>query len=73
MGGTILSRMTRLLVGLLGAAILWFSIRFLGATAAGFVQELLRFARYGLVAFWVAGLAPACFRELRLTREGMAA
>ena len=64
--GAIWQRAVRVLVGLIGVAVIFFG---LGAVFPGGEQPLelvLRYVRYGLVGAWVGGLAPWLFVRLRL-------
>ena len=69
LGGALVVRLARLLWGLAGAAVLWFGLSLLGEVVQGSVAQSVRFARYALLALWVAGVAPSCFRSLGLAHE----
>lgn len=65
-GGSIVRRVVRVLVGLVGVAVLW---QGLGAVFPGGEEPLallLRYVRYALVGAWVGGIAPLVFVRLGL-------
>ncbi len=57
------ARLLRVLVGLAGVVALWFGLRALFPGGEDLLALLARGVRYGLVGFWVTGLAPALFRR----------
>lgn len=56
----------RLLVGMAGLVLLWFGLRGLLPSGEAPLALVARALRYGLVGFWVTGLAPALFRRWRI-------
>jgi hypothetical protein len=65
-GGDLTARALRYVVGVAGVAALWFGLRALFPGGESLAALFLRFIRYALVTFWVAGLAPLAFRRLGL-------
>ncbi|MFN8475084.1 MAG: phosphatase PAP2 family protein [Anaerolineae bacterium] len=65
-GGVWQKRLGRLLVGMVGLAILWFGLGAVLPRDTSLVADVLRYARYALIGAWVAGIAPYLFRRLRL-------
>ncbi len=63
-GGPALQRGLRVLVGLAGVLLLWAGLRAVLPAGEGLLPAAARLLRYGLVGFWVTGLAPALFRRL---------
>ncbi len=63
-GGPVLQRGLRVLVGLVGVLVLWAGLRAVLPAGEGLLPAAARLLRYGLVGFWVTGLAPALFRRL---------
>ena len=56
----------RFVIGLIGVLILWGGLKAVFPEDIQFVSEILRFIRYGLVGFWIAGGAPWLFMKFRL-------
>ncbi len=62
-------RIVRYIIGMAGALALWLGLDIIFATIAAdetLVGQVLRFARYTAVGFWVGGLAPLLFVKLGL-------
>ncbi|MFA6507010.1 MAG: phosphatase PAP2 family protein [Treponemataceae bacterium] len=62
----IAARAARLVIGLLGAALLYFGLKLLFPGTGTPSYSLFRFIRYGVVGFWVAAVAPWLFLRLKL-------
>jgi membrane-associated phospholipid phosphatase len=60
-GGTLLKRVLRFLLGVIGVAILFFGLRMLFPAGNSILAYILRFFRYAVVGFWVSYLAPRLF------------
>lgn len=56
----------RYMVGVTGLVILYFGLDTLFPEGASMLAFLFRYIRYGLVGFWVTGLAPLIFRRIGL-------
>lgn len=56
----------RFVIGLIGVLILWGGLKAVFPEDIQFISEMLRFIRYGLVGFWIAGGAPWLFMKFRL-------
>lgn len=65
-GGPIEKRVLRYAVGLVGILILWMGLGAVLPRGDGFIFYALRFIRYSLVGWWVAGGAPWVFFRFRL-------
>ena len=69
-GGSLGKRVLRYLVGVLGVAIFYLGLDMLFAILAedeSVLGLMLRYVRYGLVGFWMMGLAPLLFLRLGWT------
>ncbi|HRW08348.1 MAG TPA: phosphatase PAP2 family protein [Caldilineaceae bacterium] len=72
MAGRVLQLMGRYLIGVVGVLILWqgldiaFALVATDDTAFGYA---LRYLRYGLIGFWIFGLAPLVFVTMRLAQR----
>jgi hypothetical protein len=64
--GPIKKRAIRYVVGLIGVLILWMGLGELFPRGDGFIFYTLRFIRYALIGFWVAGIAPWIFMRFKL-------
>jgi membrane-associated phospholipid phosphatase len=64
--GAIGKRVLRYLVGLIGILIFWMGLGVVLPRGDGFIFYTLRFIRYALVGWWVAGGAPWVFIRIRL-------
>lgn len=74
--GNLLQRVGQYLVGVVGVLLIWQGLDLLFALLAAEESALgyaLRYVRYGLVGFWIFGLAPQVFVPLRLSRRDSAA
>ena len=56
-------RILRLAVGLIGVVLLWAGLRVVLPAGEGGLPYAARLLRYGLVGFWITGLAPYLFRR----------
>jgi membrane-associated phospholipid phosphatase len=56
----------RLIVGLVGVIALWMGLDMVFPGEKDLISYVLRYVRYGLVGFWVAGLGPVLFEKLGL-------
>jgi membrane-associated phospholipid phosphatase len=63
---------TRYVLGIIGLLILWMGLGALFPRSEDLVAYTLRYLRYGLAGFWLTGLAPWLFQQLKLaeTRKG---
>jgi membrane-associated phospholipid phosphatase len=68
-GGAFWKRAARFLVGLVGVAVLYLGLKAIFPEGEGLFPEILRYLRYSLVGFWVAGLAPYLFVRIRLAEK----
>ncbi len=59
-------RAVRFLLGAIGLAILWLGLRMVFPRDASLASQVLRYARYGLIGFWVGYGAPWIFIKLGL-------
>jgi membrane-associated phospholipid phosphatase len=59
-------RTVRFVIGVVGVAILWLGLRMVFPRDASLAAQVLRYARYALVGFWVAYGAPKVFIGLKL-------
>jgi FtsH-binding integral membrane protein len=64
--GPIHKRALRYIVGLIGILVFWMGLGAVLPQGNGFIFYILRFARYTLVGWWVAGGAPWVFIRIRL-------
>jgi hypothetical protein len=64
--GPIQKRALRYIVGLIGILVFWMGLGAVLPQGNGFIFYILRFARYTLVGWWVAGGAPWVFIRIRL-------
>jgi membrane-associated phospholipid phosphatase len=64
--GGIWTRLARFALGVVGIVAIYFGLRMILPSGAGFFPQSLRFVRYGLVGLWVAYLAPWVFVRLKL-------
>ncbi len=59
-------RLGRFAVGVAGVALIYFGLRLILPSGDSFLPQALRFARYAIVGFWIAYLAPRTFVALKL-------
>lgn len=59
-------RVGRFAVGVAGVALIYFGLRLILPSGDTFLPQALRFARYAVVGFWIAYLAPRTFVKLKL-------
>jgi hypothetical protein len=59
-------RALRYIVGLIGILILWMGLGQVFPDHADLTSYILRYVRYSLVGFWVAGGAPWLFFRIKL-------
>lgn len=59
----------RYALGLIGVVLFWSGLGMIFPDGESFFYLLLRYLRYALVGFWVAGLAPVIFIKLRLAES----
>lgn len=64
--GPVGRRVLRVLVGLVGVAVLYLGLSAIFPSGEGPLELTLRAVRYGLIGAWVGGLAPWLFVRLRL-------
>jgi hypothetical protein len=69
--GPIEKRALRYGIGLIGVLILWMWLGAILPRGDGFIFYALRFIRYTLVGWWVAGGAPWVFMRLKLAERGI--
>jgi membrane-associated phospholipid phosphatase len=70
--GSLSKRVFRLLPGLLGLLIIYLGLGLIFPQGDSPIPYVFRYVRYGLVGFWITGLAPWLFQRLNLassTRE----
>ncbi len=67
--GPVWKRAVRYLVGLVGVLIFWMGLGMVFPKGDGFVFYLLRYIRYALVGFWIAGGALWLFMKLNLSER----
>lgn len=63
---TNVKKLVRFIIGLIGVMILWAGLSSIFPDDIPFISESLRFVRYFLVGFWIAGGAPYLFKRLNL-------
>ncbi|MGB9641453.1 MAG: phosphatase PAP2 family protein [Anaerolineales bacterium] len=59
----------RFLIGLIGVLLFWFGLDLLFPSGESFLPAILRYARYTLVGFWIAGGAPWIFIQLSIAEK----
>ncbi len=64
--GTIWQRALRYLIGLIGLVIFWKGLGLIFPGGSDAIGLLMRYLRYAIVGFWIAGLAPLVFARLKL-------
>lgn len=69
-GGSLVFRLMRIPLGLVGVFVFWFILGSIFPDGADLLSYSLRFVRYSLVGFWVSALAPLTFVRLGLARQG---
>lgn len=60
---------SRFLIGLIGVLVFWFGLDLLFPSGESILPATLRYVRYALVGFWIAGGAPWVFIRLRIARR----
>lgn len=60
----------RFIIGVTGVLILWGGLKMIFPEDIQFLSEILRFIRYGLIGFWIAGGAPWLFKKIGLELTG---
>ena len=63
-------RALRYPLGLVGVMILWAGLGAVFPDGENLIAYCLRYMRYALIGFWIAGLAPLVFMKLKLANEG---
>jgi hypothetical protein len=63
-------RVLRYPLGLVGLMILWAGLGAVFPDGENLLAYSLRYLRYALIGFWIAGLAPLVFLKLKLANEG---
>jgi hypothetical protein len=63
-------RALRFLIGLVGVALFWMGLGEIFPDGEHLLSWALRYFRYGLVGFWIAGIAPLIFVKLGLGKAG---
>lgn len=66
--GTRQEKVYRYLLGIAGVVLLWSGLKMLFPDDNNIICYTLRFIRYALVGYWIAGLAPAIFVKLKLAK-----
>jgi membrane-associated phospholipid phosphatase len=66
--GTLIQRVLRYLVGLVGVLIFWFGLGLILPEDPNFISYGLRFTRYTLVGLWVSAFAPLVFQRIGLAK-----
>lgn len=69
-GGSLLQRILRYLLGVVGVFILWYGLGQIFPRQDDLLSYGLRYLRYALVGLWVTGLAPFLFVRLGLAKAG---
>lgn len=64
--GTIIQKILRYLVGMLGTMIIYFGLKFILPDGETFIALVARFLRYSLLGYWIAGGAPEIFVRIKL-------
>jgi membrane-associated phospholipid phosphatase len=64
--GSIITRVTRYLLGLVGVLVFWYGLGAVLPRGETLLPLVLRYLRYTLVGFWVSGGAPWLFARLNL-------
>ncbi len=64
----ILEGCMRFIIGLIGVLLLWYGLDLLFPAGENILPAMLRYVRYGMVGFWIAGGAPWIFRKLKLAK-----
>jgi membrane-associated phospholipid phosphatase len=67
--GPLQNRAIRYVIGLIGVLIFWMGLGAIFPSGDGFFLYTLRFIRYSLVGWWVAGGAPWIFMKLKLAER----
>jgi membrane-associated phospholipid phosphatase len=62
-------RLVRFLVGLVGVLVFWMGLDLIFPGNEDLISWMARYVRYGLVGFWISGLAPLVFIKLGLGEE----
>jgi membrane-associated phospholipid phosphatase len=65
-GGPLWKRALRYLIGLAGVVVFWYVLGALFPRGETLLPLVLRYLRYTLIGFWVAGLGPLLFIRLKL-------
>ncbi len=68
-GGPVGKRILRLLIGLVGTAVFYLGLDLIFPEGESAIALALRYLRYGLVGFWIGGLAPMIFVALKLAER----
>lgn len=68
--GELWKRLLRFLIGVLGVFILWFGLGEIFPRGETLLPHTLRYIRYGLVGFWISGLAPWLFIRMKIAKPG---
>jgi membrane-associated phospholipid phosphatase len=66
--GSVLQRVIRYLIGLVGVFLIWRGLGIFFPTGESVLALLLRFVRYSLIGLWISALAPLLFIRLRLAK-----
>ncbi len=67
--GPLQKRALRYIVGLIGVLLFWKGLGAIFPTGDGFIFYTLRYIRYGLIGWWVAGGAPWVFIKFKLAER----
>ena len=68
-GGFPWKRVVRVLLGLIGAVVLYIGLDLVFPGGEDMIALILRYLRYALVGLWVSGLAPMIFIRLKLAES----
>ena len=64
--GPLVKRALRYLLGMIGTLLLWAGLKAVFPPGEDLLPQILRYIRYALTGLWVTGIAPLCFRALKL-------
>jgi membrane-associated phospholipid phosphatase len=68
--GSVMQKLGRYLLGLFGIVVLYIGLKAVFPAGEDLLGVIFRYARYALLAFWIAGGAPWLFLRLRLSQPG---
>ncbi len=67
--GTEVQKILRFLIGFAGFGILWFGRGSSFPNVSNVMSDILRYFHYGLIGFWISGLAPFLFIKMNLAKS----